>query len=64
MSEDVKVVSSILYTQGSEDVNEKVAGDLKVPDPDAIAAQASIDKFSYREASKVIPLLEKFKDSQ
>lgn len=37
-----KVVSTLLYTEGSQKVNEEVAKELKVPDPDEAAAQATI----------------------
>jgi hypothetical protein len=37
-----KVVSTLLYTEGSQKVNAEVEKDLKVPDPDSEAASAAI----------------------
>lgn len=42
MSSDVKVVSTVLYTQGSDKVNSEVEDELSVPDPQEEAAAALI----------------------
>lgn len=47
-----KVVSTILYTQGSEKVNHEVAAELKVPDPDVKTAQAAIQEHSDAKSKK------------
>ena len=47
MSQDCnqpKVVSTLLYTEGSQKVNEQVEKELKVPDPDEKAAAAAIEE--------------------
>ncbi len=38
------LISSMLYTQGSEKVNSEATEDLKVPDPSPEVAEAAIDQ--------------------
>lgn len=50
MSEDCKtpkVVSTLLYTEASEKVNQQVAQELKVPDPDSEVAAAAIKEATH-----------------
>lgn len=43
MAELPKVVSTILYTEGSQRVKDEVEEELKVPDPEPGTAQAAIE---------------------
>jgi hypothetical protein len=54
MSGCPKVTSSILYTQGSQKVNEEVEKELNVPDPEPGTAQASIEEFFKQEDKTLV----------
>jgi len=44
--EPEKLVSSVLYTQGTAEIKKKVADELKVPDPPQEQAEAALEKFT------------------
>ena len=44
-----KLVSSLLYTEGTDEIKKKVAEELKVPDPAPEQAEAALDEFEQSE---------------
>lgn len=47
--ESVKVVSSILYTEGQQKLNRQVAEEIKIPDPEEEVAAAAIKEATKKE---------------
>ena len=48
MQQSQKLVSSILYTTGTKEINKKVKEELKVPDPDLDTAEAALIEFEQK----------------
>jgi hypothetical protein len=45
VSEPEKLVSSVLYTEGTAEIKKKVTEELKVPDPAPDTAEAALIEF-------------------